>query len=93
MFLGHDIKSSSNEGLRYIEVKAFENTGTVEMTENEWKTAQKLYNDYWLYIVENALSDSERKIFTIRNPSERFKNVKIIYREARYLISDWKTKL
>lgn len=92
-FLGYDIKSNSNEGIRYIEVKAFESTGIVEMTENEWKTAQKLNDNYWLYVVENALNEPKKNIFTIRNPSERFKEVKIIRRETRYLISDWKTRL
>ncbi|MDP2767984.1 MAG: DUF3883 domain-containing protein [Candidatus Methanoperedens sp.] len=92
-FLGYDIKSNSNEGIRYIEVKAFESTGIVEMTENEWKTAQKLNDNYWLYVVENALNEPKKNIFTIRNPSERFKDAKIIRRETRYLISDWKTKL
>ncbi len=83
----------SNEEIRYIEVKAFENTGIVEMTENEWKTAQKLKDNYWLYVVENALNEPKKNIFTIRNPSERFKEVKIIRQETRYLISDWKTKV
>jgi hypothetical protein len=92
-FVGYDLKSTSNEEIRYIEVKAFENTGIVEMTENEWKTAQKLKDNYWLYVIENALNAPKKKIFTIRNPSERFKEVKIIRQETRYLISDWKTKV
>jgi hypothetical protein len=37
-------------------------------------------------------AESKKKIFTIRNPSERFKEVKIIRQETRYLISDWKIK-
>ena len=92
-FVGYDVKSSSKEGFRYIEVKAFKTTGTVEMTENEWITAKKLGDDYWLYIVENALNEVEMNIFTVRNPSERFKDVKIVQRDTRYLISDWKAEL
>ncbi len=92
-FLGYDIKSTSIEGMRYIEVKAFEGTGVIEMTENEWKTSQKLNDNYWLYVVENALNETKRNIFTIRNPSERFKDIKIVHRETSYLISDWKSKL
>jgi len=92
-FVGYDIKSKAKEGYRYIEVKSFANTGTVELTENEWKTAQKLKDDYWLYIVEKALDDNKKKLFKIRNPSERFEGIKIIHRDVRYLIPDWKSIL
>lgn len=89
-FLGYDIRSESKQGTRYIEVKSFKKTGTIEMTENEWSTGLKLREEYWLYAVENAL-DSERTVITaIRNPTERFESVKIVHRQTRYLVRSWK---
>lgn len=92
-FLGYDIRSNSEEGIRYIEVKSFKDTGTVEMTENEWSTAIKLKDDYWLYIVENALDPNNLKITTLRNPTKRFQDVKLVHKETRYLIEDWKKQI
>jgi len=45
---------------------------------------------YWLYVVEDALS--EPKIYTIENPAEKFRNTvrKIPITDYRYLIEDWK---
>ena len=68
---GYDILSSSPTETRYIEVKAFATTGTVEMTSHEWQMAKRLQDAYWLYIVENALT--KPNLHTIQNPAARLK--------------------
>ncbi|MGB9872830.1 MAG: helicase-related protein, partial [Anaerolineae bacterium] len=65
-FLGYDILSSGPGETRYIEVKAFAGTGPLELTPHEWQMAERLGDRYWLYVVENALT--EPRLHTIRNP-------------------------
>jgi hypothetical protein len=67
-FLGYDILSRSPTETRYIEVKAFATTGNVELTPHEWQMAQRLQEAYWLYAVENALT--EPRLHPIRNPTK-----------------------
>ena len=85
-FKGYDVESFD----RVIEVKSFKTTGPVEMTSHEWQTASRMRVIYWLYVVEDALS--EPKIYTIENPAEKFRNTvrKIPITDYRYLIEDWK---
>lgn len=75
-FLGYDIVSSSAEETRYIEVKSFARTGVLELTPHEWQMAERLQNAYWLYVVEDALS--EPRLHTIQNPAARL--------EARHIV-------
>lgn len=70
-FLGYDILSRSETEVRYIEVKAFATTGTVELTPHEWQMAERLQDAYWLYIVEDALT--EPKLHTVQNPAASLK--------------------
>ena len=70
-FLGYDIVSCSETEVRYIEVKSFATTGTVELTPHEWQMAERLQDTYWLYIVEDALT--EPKLHTIQNPAASLK--------------------
>jgi len=83
---GYDIESFD----RVIEVKSFKTTGPVELTSHEWQTASRMGDIYWLYVVENALT--EPRIHTIQNPVERFrdrvKRIPII--DYRYVIENWK---
>lgn len=44
----------------------------VEFTSNEWIKAKRLKDEYWLYVVDDALG--EGKIYTYQNPVERFKD-------------------
>ena len=83
---GYDIESFD----RVIEVKSFKTTGPVELTSHEWQTASRIGDIYWLYVVENALT--EPRIHTIQNPIERFRNKvkRIPIVDYRYLIEDWK---
>jgi hypothetical protein len=53
--------------VRFIEVKGRATVGEVALTTNEYKTAQRLRKDYWLYVVFNCGSAPEVKI--IQDPS------------------------
>jgi len=52
--------------IRFIEVKGRSEVGEVALTTNEYKTAERLKNDYWLYVVFNCASTPE--IHLIRDP-------------------------
>jgi len=88
-FKGYDVESFD----RVIEVKSFKRTGPIEMTSHEWQTASRMRGMYWLYVVEDALS--EPKIYPIENPAERFRDIvkRIPVTDYRYLIEDWKNAL
>jgi SNF2 family DNA or RNA helicase len=84
---GYDVESFD----RVIEVKSFSETGSVEMTSHEWETATRMKEAYWLYVVENALTNP--KIYPIQNPAEKFRSAvkRIPTIDYRYVIDDWKT--
>ncbi len=88
--LGYDIRSGDDKGVyRYIEVKARAREGAVILTPNEWLMAQRLRNEYWLYVVINASTKPE--LYLIQNPAEHLKpdqEISIV----RYIIKDWKDK-
>ena len=52
--------------VRFIEVKGRAAIGAVALTTNEYKTAQRLKQDYWLYVVFNCASEPE--IHAIQDP-------------------------
>ncbi len=85
--LGYDIRSIMEGETRYIEVKARATTGPVVLTPNEWLMAQRLGEEYWLYVVENAAG--EPVLYTLRNPAAVLKPEKV--REVvRFVVRDWK---
>jgi superfamily II DNA or RNA helicase len=60
--------------VRFIEVKGRTGIGEVALTTNEYKTAGRLKNDYWLYVVYNCLpagqaDGTEPEVHIIRNPA------------------------
>ena len=55
-------------GVRFIEVKGRASIGEVALTSNEYKTAERLKNDYWLYVVFNCSSTPE--IHILRDPAK-----------------------
>ncbi|MDP8012696.1 MAG: helicase-related protein, partial [Nanoarchaeota archaeon] len=64
--LGFDIRSRGKDGsIRYIEVKARAGIGDVALTQNEWFKAQRLANDYYLYVVWNAGRDPNARPYII----------------------------
>jgi len=52
--------------VRFIEVKGRAAVGEVALTTNEYKTAERLREDYWLYVVFNCASKPQ--VHAIRNP-------------------------
>lgn len=74
-FKGYDIISEGKNEKRFIEVKSFKDTGSLEITGHEWIVSEKLGDNYWLYIVEHALDPKSRSLYRIRNPCKTFAHV------------------
>jgi hypothetical protein len=53
--------------VRFIEVKGRAGVGVIAVSENEYRTAERLKNDYWLYVVFNRASTPQLQ--TIQNPA------------------------
>ncbi len=53
--------------VRFIEVKGRAGIGEIAVSLNEHKTAERLKDDYWLYVVFNCASDPQ--VYPIRNPA------------------------
>ncbi len=64
----HSEDPQTSVGVRFIEVKGRAGTGEVALSSNEFKTAERLKEDYWLYVVFNCAEKPE--IHIIRNPAE-----------------------
>jgi hypothetical protein len=54
--------------VRFIEVKGRAGIGEVALTANEYKTAQRLKNDYWLYVVFNCAASPQ--IEAVQDPAQ-----------------------
>jgi superfamily II DNA or RNA helicase len=54
--------------VRFIEVKGRAGVGEIALTANEYKTAQRLKGDFWLYTVFNCASTPE--LLTIQDPAK-----------------------
>lgn len=52
--------------MQFIEVKGRAGIGEVGLSSNEYKTAERLKNDYWLYVVYNCASTPQ--VHVIQNP-------------------------
>lgn len=74
---GFDIRSLrfDNEGAlaeaRYIEVKARAQSGAIRLSANEWKKARRYGEQFWLYIVTWAATDSPH-LQRIQDPAGQF---------------------
>ena len=68
---GFDLISHSpdpiNQKVRFIEVKGRAWSGPVALSDNEYKTAERLKNDYWLYVVYNCATETP-EMHTIMDP-------------------------
>jgi hypothetical protein len=53
--------------VRFIEVKGRAGVGVVALSENEYRTAQRLKGDYWLYTVFNCAGTPE--LHTVHDPA------------------------
>lgn len=54
--------------VRFIEVKGRASMGEVALTANEYKTAQRLRKDYWLYVVFNCAATPEIRV--VQDPAQ-----------------------
>jgi superfamily II DNA or RNA helicase len=54
--------------VRFIEVKGRAGVGEVALTGNEYRTAQRLKKDYWLYVVFNCAGTPA--IYVVRDPAQ-----------------------
>jgi len=52
--------------VKFIEVKGRSQVGQVALTDNEYRTAERLKGDYWLYVVFNCATQPE--VQAIQNP-------------------------
>lgn len=88
--LGYDVRSTTKEDeFRYIEVKARSGMGSIVLTPNEWLMAQRLGDEYWLYVVANVSKKPE--LYMIQDPASKLKpdeEVSIV----RYIVKDWREK-
>jgi superfamily II DNA/RNA helicase len=66
--LGFDIRSKGLGETRYIEVKARADEGQIALTPNEWFKAKRFKEQYWLYVVFNAVENPI--LYIINNPAE-----------------------
>jgi superfamily II DNA or RNA helicase len=86
--LGYDIRSVEPDGtVRHIEVKAHRTTGPVALTPNEWTMASRLGADYWLYVVEHALTTPH--LTPIQDPAARLPAEEVV-EVVRYVVRDWR---
>jgi len=86
--LGFDLRSLGEEETRYIEVKGRAGEGKVSLTENEWTKANRLEDEYWLYVVTNTKSDPQLHI--VQDPASNLEpDAKKI---VRYLVGSDKWK-
>jgi len=89
--LGYDIKSKSEGEIRYIEVKARKDEGQIVLTTNEWLKAKRFKEQYWLYVVSNAVKNPT--LYIINNPAENL-NVQEKVEIVRFIVpfEEWKNK-
>jgi len=65
---GFDILSRHPDSgsIRFIEVKGRAGVGIVGLTSNEYKTAERLRQDYWLYIVFDC--KAQPRLHLVKDP-------------------------
>ncbi|MBT9131163.1 MAG: RNA polymerase-associated protein RapA [candidate division WS2 bacterium] len=74
--LGFDIRSKGKDEIRYIEVKARKDESIIALTRNEWFKANRFQEQYWLYVVANAVS--QPTLYIVNNPFNRLSSQQIV---------------
>jgi SNF2 family DNA or RNA helicase len=71
--VGYDLETWDDHGniLRFIEVKGKMTEHDVIITPNEWSVAERLREDYWLYVVSKPTSEPE--LLVIQDPWVKLK--------------------
>jgi superfamily II DNA or RNA helicase len=90
--LGFDIRSKKGKDeIRYIEVKARKDEGQIALTQNEWMKAKRFRDQYWLYVVSDALK--KPTLTLINNPAFNL-DVQEKLEVVRFVvpIKEWKSK-
>lgn len=72
--------------VRYIEVKARAQSGAIRLSSNEWKKARRYGDQYWLFVVTHAATESPR-LSRIQNPAAQFQMDEDIFATG-YLIPE-----
>lgn len=88
--LGYDILSEGNGERRHIEVKARARLGDVELTWNEYVTAKRLKDKYWLYVV--AYAAKKPTLYIIRDPANTLKVVEKYEIRFKVPVEEWRKK-
>jgi hypothetical protein len=82
---GYDLLSTGLVGeIRYVEVKGRAGEGAVELSANEWLKAEQLGEDYWLYIVTDALISPS--LHRVQNPARRLSREDVVP-QVRYRVA------
>jgi hypothetical protein len=55
-------------------------------TPNEWLMAQRFGEEYWLYVVENAVT--QPRLYTIQNPAAKLQPEEVV-EVVRYVVKNW----
>ncbi len=89
--LGFDIRSKGMGETRYIEVKARKDEGEIALTPNEWFKAKRFKEEYWLYVISNAVRNPT--LYIINNPAENLEFHEKI-EVVRFVVpsEEWKNK-
>ena len=84
--MGYDIRSALPDGseMRYIEVKARAGTGKIALTQNEWFAAQRLGDEYWLYVVVDAAT--QPALYLIQDPAAHLEPEEVV-QVVRYVVA------
>lgn len=71
---GYDLEASRDGATRYIEVKGLKGPWAergVGLSKAQFECARTHQDDYWLYVVENALATGSPTVTRIQNPAKR----------------------
>jgi hypothetical protein len=79
----HPTEPGAYVASRFIEVKGRAGIGEVGLSSNEFKTAQRLADGYWLYVVFNCASKPE--LHTVQDPARL--GWKPVVRVESYLVT------
>jgi superfamily II DNA or RNA helicase len=72
--------------VRFIEVKGRSHVGEVALSSNEYRTAQRLRMDYWLYVVFNCANNPQ--INVVRDPTQQMNWEPVVRIEQYHVKSD-----
>ncbi|MCD5408682.1 DUF3883 domain-containing protein [Candidatus Bipolaricaulota bacterium] len=69
-------------------MKAFATSGPLELTPHEWQMARRLEDQYWIYVVEDALT--EPRLTPIRDPARTLPSPQEVVDVVKVVVERWK---